>query len=180
MKSIGMIGTGNIGTSLIRLLCKNNSNNFITISNHDPQSANKLSQKYNVDIGDNKETIEISDILFLAVKPGQINEICKEINTYTLKGYKNTLTIISTASGVTVDKIDEWTDKKHTIVRCTPNIPNIIEKGSILWYKHYTDYWDDYYILNQITKGPRNIWLTKEESIDNYDRYFERKYGRKD
>lgn len=170
MKNIGIIGTGNIGKCLIKLMCSNNAHNHLTVSDLNSDIAYELSERFDVSAENNQETIEMSDILFLTVKPDNIKGVCDEINQYTQGGAKHKLTIISSAAGVPVDKIMEWTLGVHNVARCMPNIPIAIREGSILWYsqpenvipyKH-----DDYNLITDLTSGPANIWVENEGLID--------------
>ena len=169
MKNIGIIGTGNIGTQLLKLMCRNNAQNHLTISDKMFDKGQHYAKRFDVEANTNKETIEMSDILFLTVKPDQIKSICKEINTYTQEGKNKKNTIVSVAAGVNVDQINDWTLNQHRVLRCMPNIPISISEGSILWYSrpdYATHHSDDKYILDEITEGPHSMWVQDEELID--------------
>ena len=72
MKSIGIIGAGNLGSHLTKLLLRNNLNYFLTVSDVTPPS---ISKSCDVLITSNKENIKISDILVLTVKPNNIKSV---------------------------------------------------------------------------------------------------------
>jgi pyrroline-5-carboxylate reductase len=168
MRTIGIIGTGSLGTHLTKLLYKNELQYFVTVSDSDYDKAYKLSDMYGTaSTNSNVHMTGISDIIFLTVKPDQIKSVCKDINTSTDK-YNDTKTIITAAAGVSVSKVSEWTNYRHRIFRCMPNIPISIGKGSIVWYgpSNNREYQSDQNILNEITTGPKSVWVDKEELLD--------------
>ena len=77
----------------------------------------------------------------------------------------NPKTIISSAAGVPMKKIKEWSNYKYNVIRFMPNIPISLSSGSIAWYT------DDYIastknIINDIFQGPSNVWVGEEKLID--------------
>ena len=167
MKNIGIIGTGNIGTHLLKLMCRNNAQNYLTIADVIEEKAEDYAYKFGIEANTSQELIESSDFLFLTVKPDQISSVCQEINHYTQDGRKSKLIIVSAAAGVPISKLDKWTLNQHHIVRCMPNIPISISEGSILWYTAADLDPADKELFAEITEGPLNMWVAKEELIDS-------------
>lgn len=156
MKRIGIIGTGNLGSHLCSLFIRNNIKN-ITVSDINHNKAYMFAKKYNVYINSVRKNINQSDIIFLTVKPNNISSVCNSFKKYENK------TIVSTAAGVSVSKLYELTKWNHNVVRCMPNIPISVGKGSIVWYS--TDK-VCYRSLQQLTYGPQSFWVDNEEMID--------------
>jgi len=142
-------------------MCKNNAQNHLMVADSQMSKAEKYAYMFDVEVDANKEVIEMSDIIFLTVKPDQISTVCEEINDYSL--YEKIL--VSVAAGVPISKISDWTLNRHQIVRCMPNIPISISEGSILWHSECLDT-NDKELINIITEGPFNMWLDHEELID--------------
>lgn len=162
MKSIGVIGMGNMGNHLTKLFIKNNLKEFVMTSY--PKHGKKF-KTFDLYFADNETVIKSSDIIFLTVKPNQIKTICEEIKEYGTD-MSNPKTIVSCAAGVSIEKIKEWTKSESNVVRFMPNIPISLGVGSIAWYT------DDHIdstknILNTIFQGPSNIWLKNEKNIDS-------------
>ena len=164
MKTIGIIGAGNLGKRLTQLICRNNLQNFLVVSDRNREKMEEITDTYDLDKTDNEDTIKISDILFLTVKPGDVEGICKDINEHYQ--YDTPKIIISAAAGVPVENIKKWTNNKHTVVRCMPNIPISEKEGSIVWYSENINTYDVNFINDIITQGPENIWVNKENLVD--------------
>src|SRR3989344_4178789 len=117
MKTISFIGTGKMATALISSIYKNKLNYEITASDHDEVNLRKLKSKFNVKTTtDNKEAIKNADIVFICVKPQNINEVLDEIKD----GIKNQL-IVSIAAGIKLNHIESILKNKRAI-RIMPNI----------------------------------------------------------
>ena len=75
-------------------------------------------------ITNNKELVKSSDIIFIATKPNQVEDV--------LNGIKDSITtdklIVSIAAGVTISKIEK-TLSNTRIVRIMPNTPALVKLG---------------------------------------------------
>lgn len=116
-----IIGCGNLGSSFTKGLLKSKvfESDEITVSDLDEEKLKKM-EKLGVNTAqDNKEAIENSDIVFIAVKPDLVGEILNELNLS-----KNKL-LVSLAAGVSTKFL-----KQHTNARIIRVMPNIC--GSVL------------------------------------------------
>ena len=171
MKSIGIIGAGNLGKHLIELLTHNRCQNFLTVSDTHPIKTDKIRTSHN------RDNIESSEYIFLTVKPNQVKSVCQDIkvchsdniynrnHTHCLRTRK---TIISAAAGVPSFKIRKWlgnSSENYNIVRMMPNIPISMCSGSIIWYSDNIRS-EDRNILGKMTKGPASVWVNQENKID--------------
>ncbi len=102
-------------------------------------------------IEDNRTAVEDADCVILAVKPAQLESLCKEI-----KGsLKPDALILSVIAGKTTETIQEYLDcKTQPIVRTMPNTPVSVKKGVIGLYSNPfvtpSQSAEVYKILNQI------------------------------
>jgi len=157
MKTIGIIGAGNLGKHLYKMF-----------------ECNRL--EYLVNIGNNKNNIPVidtSDIIFLTVKPNDIKKVCEEIKQNNK--WNDQKTIISTAAGVSSSKINEWlgNNQIYSVIRCMPNIPISSNSGSIIWYHPNVEDSVERTIkfirtrdmLESVFKGPEMIWLYGNEEL---------------
>ena len=160
---IGIIGCGNLGKHLLKLIQSNHIRNNICASTKSMQSAKKLQLLTKINITNNNiEVSKNSNIIFLTAKPFQIREICKEIRE-TIN--KDTI-IVSTAAGINFTNLQSWLKQDQPIIRCMPNIP--ISKGSgIITFasNHYISSYHRSKIM-MLMKGPSNIWFNNENEID--------------
>lgn len=117
MKNITIIGGGNLGTSIANGLLQ--SGKFtpekLTVTKRNLATLTSLSEAGIKITSDNKEAIKNADIVILAVKPFQIQDILS--NTTFSKGQ----IVISTITGVWLKDLQQWIGDKVTIFRAMPN-----------------------------------------------------------
>lgn len=119
---IGFIGTGNMGSGIIKgiLNSKFVPNENINIFDLDREKVNTLVREYKViEKSCETEIVESSDIVILAVKPNVYPVVLKKIRNY-LTEKKILLTI---AAGFSIEKIEAIIDTDKKIVRTMPNTP---------------------------------------------------------
>lgn len=165
MRSIGIIGAGNLGKHLAGLLCRNRTQLFLSVSDKSVTRTQAIADEYEIEDTDNATNIQTSDIIFLTTKPNHIQDVCKEIADVTNEIYLNPKLIVTTAAGVPIDKVIEWTDNYHRVVRCMPNIAISEGKGSIVWHSGTSESHDRKF-LEEITSGPEGFWVPDESLLD--------------
>jgi pyrroline-5-carboxylate reductase len=118
---IAVIGCGNMGSSLVQGLLENeniSSKNIIATR----RNIVDLSQieKYGIRVtSDNTLAVKESELIIIAVKPFNVPAILEEIKGF-LDPKKHTL--ISVATGVTIDQIQEKIQIQIPIFRAMPNM----------------------------------------------------------
>ena len=119
--SIRFIGTGKIDEALIRRVIKSGlvKPDKICASDIDENKLNSLASELSITVScDNKQTLEQSDVVILAIKP--------QIIRYVLQGMKESVIkkhlFISIAAGVTIDSLASELPVGTRIVRVMPNI----------------------------------------------------------
>ncbi len=116
-KAISFIGTGKMATALISAIYEKKLYESIIASDHKEENLAKIKSKFNVKTTtDNKEAIRNSEIVFICVKPQDIDVVLNEIK-YEVK---NQL-IVSIAAGIKIRHIESTLGKKR-IIRVMPNI----------------------------------------------------------
>ena len=126
---IGFIGLGNMATAMIGgILQKGMAQPQDIIGSAKTESTKeKVKTQFQIEIaGNNRETAEKADILFLAVKPIFLGDVISEIRDAVRK---ETL-IVSIAAGRDMKFLKEAfgrTDCK--IIRCMPNTPALVLEG---------------------------------------------------
>lgn len=119
---LGFIGCGNMASAIIEGVISNNlidkENTFVYDINKSAVKA--AEEKYGVQICENeKEVIENSDCVVLAVKPNTIADVLQKINTPL---DSKEILIISIAAGKTIEFIRSNLTHDNRIVRVMPNI----------------------------------------------------------
>ena len=119
-KKIGIIGTGNMGESLIDGIIsfmKINPNDLYA-SDIDNSKLNAIKSKYKINTLSNSNLLDSVNIIILAVKPQQIDYVLKEIQAHE-QSYD---LVISIAAGIETAYIEKTIQKKTPVIRVMPNI----------------------------------------------------------
>jgi len=120
MLKIGFIGAGNMATALIRAI-RTDKKYIIIASDKSKSKINKAKKELKIHTANNKTLVKKSKIIFLCVKPKDMNQALKEIKPLT----KNKI-IVSIAAGFKISSIEKIIGKNRKIVRVMPNINCIV------------------------------------------------------
>ena len=117
---IAIIGTGNIGISIVQGLLSSNAYpaKNIIVTRRKLHMIEDLALKGVVACSDNLKAVEQSDMIIVAVKPHQAAEVFREINT-ALQPHRHI--IISVVTGVSIDEIASITGNKVPVFLAMPN-----------------------------------------------------------
>ena len=142
MKNIGIIGVGNIGSSLARLIIRNGYGNKLSLSDNTKEPW----------LISNEKNIKTSDILFIAVKPNDMADVLKDIRKHS--DHEDKL-IISTAASVPISYMEKQLESEnYPIVRIMPNYPINIGAGVITYYANNNVHQNNISALSNLLDGP--------------------------
>ena len=128
MKTIGIIGLGNMG-SVIATIAAKYETYPVLLANRTHEKAVKLAENLNATAVTNTQVFEQANVIFLGVKPNQIQALLEE-NKNILERRESIL-LISMAAGVTLEQLQSMTDIRHRWIRMMPNTPLQVEEGVI-------------------------------------------------
>ena len=128
MKTIGIIGLGNMG-SVIATIAAKHGTYPVLLANRTHEKAVNLAEKLNATAVTNRQVFEQANVIFLGVKPNQIQELLEE-NKNILERRESIL-LISMAAGVTLEQLESMTDIRHRWIRIMPNTPLQVGEGVI-------------------------------------------------
>ena len=162
---IGFIGAGNMATSLIKgLLASGKTPSKILAADIDEEKIESLYKNTGIGIRSNQQIADQADLIVLAVKPQVIESVCLDINLPSV----SSKLIVSIAAGTTVIQLEKWLGNNTAIVRCMPNTPALIGKGtSGLFANNKVN--DNQKILAQEVMETVGIsaWVKNESDIDS-------------
>jgi pyrroline-5-carboxylate reductase len=120
-KKIGIIGCGNMGEAILgRLSNVVEKSISLMVSEFDAGRREYIESKYKVIVEiDNNEVVKFADVIILAVKPKDFDNLLK--NEVCCGVSKNKL-IISIAAGITTKYIESIVGKDIPVVRAMPNM----------------------------------------------------------
>jgi pyrroline-5-carboxylate reductase len=119
MQKVGIIGAGNIGCAIAKGLASfgemKPSNLYLSRKR---SSLLAEHQKLGFNVTDNHTLVKNSDLIILAVLPGQAREVITELRPLLESADKM---LVSVVSAVTIQELESWTGNGTTIVRIMPN-----------------------------------------------------------
>lgn len=124
-KKIGFIGGGNMGSAMIGGILSSGlgTADQITASAHSQATLDRLSSSYGIAVTlDNRKVAEISDIIFLAVKPYMYEDVIEEIRDLV----DEEKLVVAIAAGISHSKLDDFFGRPVKIVRAMPNTPAMV------------------------------------------------------
>jgi pyrroline-5-carboxylate reductase len=139
-KNIGIIGGGNMGEAFAGAMIQTGifQPSSIIVSDVMSERLKTLKNTYGINITqDNFMLFDACDVLILAVKPQQMDDMLTDIVRYPHFSIKERKLIVSIAAGITIRKIesllyqslDENSRKMLPIIRVMPNTPSTVLKG---------------------------------------------------
>ncbi len=126
--NIGFIGSGKMAGAIIKGLIKTGfaTPYDILATQLETENIAEKSTELGVEIIlDNKVLVEKSDVIFIAVKPNQVQSILEEIRPIVT----SEKLIVSIAAGVNINKLETNLPQKTRVVRVMPNTPVLVETG---------------------------------------------------
>ncbi|MFC2140094.1 pyrroline-5-carboxylate reductase [Candidatus Auribacterota bacterium] len=127
-KKIAFLGSGNMAEAILKgiLLSKITSPKNIICTDKIKERLSYIKRTYKVKTTvKNSEAIIFSDVIIIAVKPQNINEIVDTLKDITL----SKKVIISICAGIKIKKIEKGLKEKISVIRVMPNTPALIGEG---------------------------------------------------
>lgn len=118
MLKIGIIGCGNLGLSLLNGIRKKDPSVFICASRTNISTIEYLNDDKTLITNDNARLIDDSEILILALKPYNILPFLKQYG-HLVDPSKHT--VISVATGISIEEIKTGLNEKVGVYRAMPN-----------------------------------------------------------
>lgn len=125
MSTIGFIGAGNMGGSIISGMIIRGGVNAEDVYVTDPKVTDDI-KTLGVNICELEDTVRNSDYIVLAVKPNVMGDVLEKISKITQTDDKVFITI---AAGVDIAYMKLGLGKKKKIVRVMPNLPMSVGEG---------------------------------------------------
>ena len=153
-KKIGIIGFGNMGSAIGERL-KSDYQVFVF-----DKDKNKAANLKGMDVVDNTaDLIKQADVVILAVKPQDFDELLKEIKDYV----KDKL-IISIAAGISTKYIGKQLGGAR-VIRAMPNLPAKIGRGMICLCRGKSATEDDLAFVLQLFKNLGQVLVIRENMM---------------
>lgn len=125
---VAFIGAGRMGEALMKGMLAGGifQPKQVVLSDVQKERLTELAKKYQVNTTDgNPEAIEQAQVIFLAVKPQQLDDVLREISPRINDDHL----LISIVAGVTTRRICEILGRQARVVRVMPNTPALVGAG---------------------------------------------------
>lgn len=159
MKTLGLIGGGNMGEALINGARKNYK---VCVNESNAERVAYLKSRYKISSIDLKALIIKSDIIILAVKPQDLSPVLDQLAGHDLKKKL----IVSIAAGITVSFIEQRLIQKAKVIRTMPNMPALIGEGITAVSKGTWTTTKDVAEVCRMLKGIGETLVVKEELMN--------------
>lgn len=149
------------------LIADSGPENHILVSDPDTQKLGHLQKKFSINTtSSNLDTLEY-EVIILAIKPQQLQAVCRQIAPELQKKARHKPLFISIAAGVRSEDIGRWLGGDQAIVRCMPNTPALLQCGATALYKN-NETSDDQAELAETILNAVGItaWVSEETQLD--------------
>ncbi len=125
MSTIGFIGAGNMGGSIISGMVIRGGVTAEDVYVTDPRVNDEI-VSLGINVCELEDTVKNSDYIVLAVKPNAMDDVLEKISKITQIDDK---VFISIAAGIDIAYIKAGLGKKKKVVRVMPNLPMSVGEG---------------------------------------------------
>jgi len=131
MKTLGFIGTGNMGSALAKAASRTEGNQLLLVNRH-PEKAEKLSREIGGRVASQAEAAAESDYLFLGVKPVMFPSLAETLAPQ-LSSRQSRFVLVSMLAGTTIADLQNRLLFPYPVIRIMPNTPVSVGEGMILY-----------------------------------------------
>ncbi len=121
-KTIGLIGCGNMGEAIFRG-CKKDKQLRLLATDKVKSRKDKFCRKYRIKSACSiSDLIRLSDVVLIAVKPQDIDEVLVEIK----ESLRKNVLVVSIAAGISSKYIEKTIGNKVKVIRAMPNMAAVL------------------------------------------------------
>ncbi len=165
MLKLGLIGCGKMGGALLRGVEKALGKKELTVALSDvvPAAVDALKKSLACEVitGTPTQVALASDVVLLAVKPGDMQALCKD-----LAKVKGSRLYLSIAAGLKLADLESWLGSKQRVIRSMPNTPALVGTGAAAFSKGTTATIDDAVLAKKILGAVGTADEVSEKLLD--------------
>jgi len=165
MLKLGLIGCGKMGGALLRGVEKALGRKELSVALSDvvPAAVEALKKGLtcSVTTGTPAQVAAASEVVLLAVKPGDMQALCKE-----LAKVKGSRLYLSIAAGLKLADLESWLGVKQRVVRSMPNTPALVGTGAAAFAKGSTATAEDAALAKKILGAVGTADEVSEKLLD--------------
>jgi len=130
MRTIGVIGTGSMGSVIAGVLAKSNCE--LLLSNRSQDKAQILARELGASVCGSDELASGAEYIFLCVKPQMMPQLLESIKD-VLARRKDSFVLVSIAAGLSVERLQHMLGAGWSLIRMVPNTPAAIGEGMAVY-----------------------------------------------
>ncbi|MBO5836348.1 MAG: pyrroline-5-carboxylate reductase [Oscillospiraceae bacterium] len=130
--TFGFIGTGNMGSALVRAAAQAMDAKHITLADQCAEKAAALAKEIGCTSTDVKTLAQNCYYIFLGVKPQVMESMLSDIAP-VLASRQDRFVLVSMAAGLSIADIRRMAKSDYPVIRIMPNIPASVGGGVILF-----------------------------------------------
>ena len=165
-KKLSFIGCGNMARAMINGIIESQfcSAEKITVTDIMSDEAKKYAIEKKINFASSSaDAVRAGDIIFLCVKPNQLNDVCETIS----QSVENKI-VVSIAAGMKISLISTWLPENTKLMRAMPNLPITVGHGmSVICGNDEVNEDDLEYVLSCVSSFGRAAILS-EDKIDAF------------
>jgi len=148
MVKIGFLGTGNMGTAILKGIVNSKMAKNVQLFAFDPATEKATAiQEYGVMLCQSEaEVASSSEILFLAIKPQMFDVVLPKIADFITRD----TVLVSIAAGMSIDYIRQLTQPFAKVVLAMPNTPLLLGYGATALAPDVSVTTEEFSIIRQI------------------------------
>ncbi len=163
--TLAFIGAGNMARSLIGGLIQAGwpKAHLLATDPNEATRAQLTSQLGITVLSDNRAATKQADVVVLAVKPQQLQAVCREL----ADAVAHKPLILSVAAGIRTADIDRWLGGGLPIVRTMPNTPALVGSGATGLFANDAVSPEQRTLAENILRAVGiTVWVDKEKLLD--------------
>lgn len=165
MLKLGLIGCGKMGGALLRGVEKalGSTELCVALSDVVPAAVSALQQSLSctVTTGTPKEIATASDVVLLAVKPGDMAALCAD-----LAKVEGSRLYLSIAAGLKLADLESWLGSQQRVIRSMPNTPALVGTGAAAFSRGSSATLDDAVLARKILGAVGTADEVSEKLLD--------------
>ncbi len=131
--SIGLIGTGAMGSALARAVRTGAPEVPMLLANRPPAKAEALAAELGAEVAENEAVARTCALIFLGVKPQMMAGMLEKIAPI-LAARRDRFVLASMAAGLDAGKIREMAGGEYPVICLMPNTPVAVGAGVVEYY----------------------------------------------
>lgn len=160
-RKIAIIGGGNLGTAIAEGLINSGFSRpeNILITKRNTKTLGTLAEKGVLVSDNNEEAVQFADLVILAVKPFQVNDVLGKLQQF-FEPQRHVL--VSVVTGISIDHILKAVGRKLAIIRAMPNTAIAIQESMTCLAAHEVTSEHLNYIEDLFNQLGRVVWIDEK------------------